>query len=712
MTEVRPNVLGDVRAEADRLLADAFVETPDYRALIESNDITVVVGRRGTGKSALAQGLSHHWRQREDVDLLTIAPEEHQALMLRPLATLFGHQFQHIRAGMRVAWRYAFMMEAVRTMRRHYSFSRHPNSGLLISRLATWDSHGQDILDRYRGLLQSTIDRDVTPEQRITDLAHALKLRETADALLAISENIKRDLVVLIDCLDEGYQPDDEGVGIVNGLIQGAIDIKTRPLGIRPVVFLRDNIFRSIQLRDPDYSRNIEGSVLRLHWEEGELYHFVTRRIRVAFDVHQEANERVWNSVTEGELRGRQGFRDVLHMTLHRPRDVLALLNAAFFGASRAGLRGIDLNHVVAAGKRLSASRLNDLISEYEPIFPAVRSLIEIFRGQQAEWDVADISRRVDEVAQQTDDSVVRQDMSLVYPTVVDALFGIGLLGLNVGDRTFSFCHDGRRREASIASGRALVHPCYWLALGCIETDSTELSEVYDEYSIETSRASASVRHRMIDAHVAGLADIEVGEGGAVEFEKWCHVAIRICFAKGLRNVEWQPHTQGSLRPDIIATNVSEGHGWKRVYEDYGCRQVVFEVKNKTELEVSDFRQAASYLGGDRGRIVFIITREDRIELTKKGGDLERVRDIYGQQGNLVVKLTGKYLCRLLGRLKNVSKHDVVNDAVHKILDDYMRFYIRGQDAAVKVPSSKRQESVERRERRRQRKGRSSSGGR
>lgn len=711
MSVVRRNPLGDVRAEADGLLADAFVETPDYRALIESSDLTVVVGRRGTGKSALVQALESYWQRQDRVSLLSIAPEEHEALMLRPLAALFGDQFKHIRAGMRVAWRYAFMMETIGAMRQHYGFKGAPNSAALTAQHHEWSGLGGGTLARYRALLQSATDAHLEPAARIGGLAGALKLQETEAMLVAASGHVSRDLIVLIDCLDEGYQPDEQGVGIVDGLIQGAIDVKTRRVGVRPVIFLRDNIFRSIRLMDPDYSRNIEGGVLRLHWEEQDLYHFVTKRIRVAFEVRRESNEKTWNSVTVGDLQGRSGFQSVLRMTLHRPRDVLSLLNGAFFGASRQGSSRVGLDHVVAAGKQLSDNRLNDLISEYEPLFPAIRRLVAIFRGRDAEWDVADIIEEVGNVARRTDDSVVRQEMSLVYPTVVDALFGIGLLGLGVGDRTFAFCHDGRRPDSSITEGRALVHPCYWLALGCIETDGAELSEVYDEYSIETSRASASVRNGMIDALIVKLGEIELGAGDATEFEKWCESAVRICFAKGLRNVEGQAYTQGSQRPDIIATNIGEGHVWKMIYEDYRSRQIVFEVKNKIKLDIDDFRQAAGYLGGDRGQIVFLVTREDRIEL-KRGGDLDRVRDIYNREGKLVVKLTAAFFCRLLGRLKDPSKHDFVNDAVLKVLDNYKRFYVLGQTGGSESKvSGKREKRIRRRERRRGRKGKVNAGG-
>ena len=55
------NPLGDTTAENDnKMLSDAFIETADFRTLIESDDRTIVVGRRGTGKSALFYQLNKH----------------------------------------------------------------------------------------------------------------------------------------------------------------------------------------------------------------------------------------------------------------------------------------------------------------------------------------------------------------------------------------------------------------------------------------------------------------------------------------------------------------------------------------------------------------------------------------------------------------------------------------------------------------------------
>ena len=77
--------LGDVRAEHDQtMLAAAFYESPDYRTLIESDNKSIVVGRRGTGKSALFLKLTKYYESADKTEVLRVAPDEHEVLALDP----------------------------------------------------------------------------------------------------------------------------------------------------------------------------------------------------------------------------------------------------------------------------------------------------------------------------------------------------------------------------------------------------------------------------------------------------------------------------------------------------------------------------------------------------------------------------------------------------------------------------------------------------
>ena len=97
------------------------------------------------------------------------------------------------------------------------------------------------------------------------------------------TERVKVTVAFLIDGLDEGYSPDTYGTALVDGLLQASIDLKTRIPCIKPIVFLRDNILRAVQQLDPDYSKNIEATVLRLHWDVESLFTFATKATAPGF---------------------------------------------------------------------------------------------------------------------------------------------------------------------------------------------------------------------------------------------------------------------------------------------------------------------------------------------------------------------------------------------------------------------------------------------
>jgi len=70
------NIVGAARAEADaQMLATAFVETADYRTLTETTDFNFVVGRRGTGKSALHAKVTSTFRAARACCVLQPSPK-------------------------------------------------------------------------------------------------------------------------------------------------------------------------------------------------------------------------------------------------------------------------------------------------------------------------------------------------------------------------------------------------------------------------------------------------------------------------------------------------------------------------------------------------------------------------------------------------------------------------------------------------------------
>ena len=680
------NPIGDLRAESDALMLDAaFVETSDYKTLIGSSERCIVVGRRGSGKSALVYRLLKHWRSDQDLKLVQIANEEDQVIGVRPFIERFGSRFTHLRAGSRIVWRYALLMEIAAAMAPQYRFSKRLEPPL-SDHLARWRGFSSGSSSRLY-LLMRGLGPPTSPSAAIGELAHTLEVDEIQNAVLKGLKSAKTRCAILIDKLDEGYEPDPLGVGMVDGLIQASIDSNTRLEDqAHCTLFVRDNIFRAVAQLDPDYSRNIEGQVLRLHWDEYQLMAVIANRIRVAFNLEPENDLKAWNRCTARELRGRDGFRKCLQLTLYRPRDIISLLNQAFHAANKQDRQQLIETDLDSTAREISSNRLDDLHKEYEAIFPGLLNFTNRFANTTREHTVADVydmTRAV--ISQDIYEPDVQQHFAILEnpEQVAHALCSIGFLGTkDTTSGNYVFCHDGSVSTHGFGpTDQLLVHPCYWMALSLTGSplEAEKAQEIFDEYDIEVTSDTPEIRSAQLGRMIGELDRLEEGTQDAAAFEEWCHLAIRVLWGGHLRNVELRPNRNATQRRDVVATNLSESGSWQRIRQDHGTRQVVFEVKNFSGLGPQEFRQMLSYLTGDYGSLGFIVTRDQSIDV-QAGSELEWIREFWARTPRvLVVRLTARWIAKQLSRLRGTRKHDEPERQLGKLLDTYVRLYVGGQ---------------------------------
>jgi hypothetical protein len=686
----RANPLGDLRAEYDHpMLERAFYESPDYRTLIESADRTVIVGRRGSGKSALFYKLQKHWSASQRTSVITIAPEDYEIIGLHGVLHPFSGRFNLVRAAAKLGWRYALVMEIATQLRSHFKFSQVPGINLLLAALKDWSQTTGSVPIKIRRKLEPHLRDGRTPESLIGDLASALQLNQLTQELTICLDTLGQDVCVLIDRLDEGYESNERGIGLIDGFLHSSIEINKALPRTKALMFLRDNIYRAISKHDADHSRQIEGQVIRLHWDEYHLLNLIANRLRAAFNLKEEQSIQVWNQVTSGNLVQRDGFRRCLRLTLYRPRDLLVLLNNAFYHANQHNRNVLHDEDIEVSAKEISENRYSDLIKEYTAVFPGIQRLTAAFANGPGSRSAQEACELLTNTLSAPDlDSAESQHFAILADPegAIQALYSVGFLGvLDQTSGTAKFCHDGSQTRADPPkAGNLFVHPCYWRALniqtadlGPEEADTMPptITEIRDEYDIEVASTTPDIRNHRIGQIVAALANIPQGESGASRFEDWCQQAISILFAAGLRNVELRPNRDAIQRRDIVARNQGTAEAWKRILQDYTARQVIFEVKNYTDLGPTEYRQLNSYLVREYGRIGFIITREDD-ESIKKDKDLGWVREIYHEHGNLLVKLTGKWLNKYLGKARSPQKHDAADTALSGLLDRYVRNYL------------------------------------
>ena len=199
-------------------------------------------------------------------------------------------------------------------------------------------------------------------------------------------------------------------------------------------------------------------------------------------------------------------------------------------------------------------------------------------------------------------------------------------------------------------------------------------TEIHDEHDAKNVSDMTEMRIRQLGQLVAELPNMPVGPEGAGAFEEWVYRAIRILFAGALQNPELKPNGDSIQRRDIVATNHADNGFWKRIFDDYESRMVVFEVKNYQNLKIEDFRQVLSYTSNEYGRFAVIVCRSE----SKGVGEKERgwLQTMYHEHKHVILTIPVSEMVLYLRKTRNPNRMDYCEEQLHKRLDTFLRSYL------------------------------------
>lgn len=682
------NILGELTAEADgRMLSTAFYESRNYRELVRGNDFRFVVGRRGAGKSALFKKVAESVEKEPGIKLLKERPAEEKVVAFQRELDQLSKQYLDIRTITRLTWKAQILTEALEKLLDHYKAAKlEQHSWLHEYRERHKELFDHDGIARSLHALRMVrraypgSDAGTLPE-RIADFFAINKLRERVTTAL---QQLNLRVVFLYDGLDEGWIPTQLATGLLGGLAKAAAEFREDAHAIHCLLFIRDNMLRALAQFDGDYTRNIEGNTLRLHWDEQSLLHLVAMRLRSAFDWRGENDLKAWNRFAQRGLEGLDGFRKCLQLTLYRPRDVIALLNGAYQEACRADRERLIDEDLEGTATRISRNRLSDLHKEYEHVLPGLPDFAEAFRGKPARGTYANVVSLLDDIVAQGHAGEGARDFALLRTgsDAFNALFSVGFLGLqDDAAASVRFCHDGSNTDVQhiAATRQVVIHPCYWRALDITSEQTQEvLVRVDDEDDLVSTTLIKTemqdMRLRQLGQIVEELHSLPEGPTGAGAFEKWVLNTTRYLFAKGLDNIQLHPNPGAIQQRDIIGTVVGDSGFWRRL-DRYGVKQFIIEAKNYQELDQDEFRQAWGYLSGPYGSLLMIVTRSKEDGVTERERAL--IKEGYDRHEKMVLLMPAKLLQRALSKMRSGSekREDYTQDLLNKRLDLFERSY-------------------------------------
>lgn len=352
---------GKVSAERDDLLSNYFFDNGVLKEVCESPTSFLVLGRKGAGKTAIFRHLTENPRDflgKDDL-LVPLSFEDYNwsihALMLNEskAESLVYKQ----------SWRFVILVEAVKAISGWYSSSgnKPPKKIAAASKIleklfdtplpSIYQIVGRKILslssfklpkaglDLEDGSLDSLsveggeisfeqVEKDQTLKKHLSE--NIENLIDYLDKAISSTQNEWPKIYICFDRVDEAWDEVsyDASRRVIAGLVAAADAINSQYKGkLRPIIFLREDIFDSLSLNDANKLREDCGALL--HWTKDTIASLILKRVNYFAQMHgQPAVNSLDALFDKNEMRqGARPSRYILLRTMMRPRDLISLLN-------------------------------------------------------------------------------------------------------------------------------------------------------------------------------------------------------------------------------------------------------------------------------------------------------------------------------------------------------------------------------------------------
>ena len=631
--------LGQAFAEYDHVLRrpGVFVKTPAILAA-ENPDLSkcFFVGRRGTGKTAITCYLSSKKRNTIQIHpqvlsplLFPLQPETLRDTRQRPFRSLISAFVRALLDEVLSEW----------LRKRLVSPERLPTVLSRERRFAEEYAFDLRLVHFLENICQPL--KSVNEGEWLQQIAASKKVGQ---AMLDLAERLSLDCVLLIDRIDDSWDGSDLAVIMLMALMHACIELQTSVACVRPLVFLRENVFDRVRQIDNEASR-LETCVVSMDWTPQLLLEMIERRLILPFVTKPPLGGPAWNHFFE-DTGSQSAYSLVFDFCQLRPRDVLTYCAFALeLAQSRRHLR-IMIEDIIDARRRFSETRLKDLGDEYAENYPRISLVLSRFYGLGREFTVPGIDAFIKKLLTDTEAKTHCSGWLYDYTPpekFVRLLYNIGFVGIKRADRV-----DFRSLGPSASSPPAItsdthvqIHPTY--------TDALDLRDVVighiDEHTPWQKIGLVQDLPDEIDlgeytSRLTGLMtqlkSLPEGREHASDWEATVGEVLKLCFYRWLTNVEPRVRdVDGAVIRDWIAANRAEGGFWETIRLRYRATQVIWECKNYKDLRADDFQQAAYYMNDNIGRFVVIVFRG-----TVKNHYYEHIKRVMQQSDGLILLLT------------------------------------------------------------------------
>lgn len=358
------NLFGNEAADSEDAgrLREYYVKFDIYNRMQSSIPLYLLVGHKGTGKSALFSVLSDEYEHNGDLPIV-VKPNDIVEIKKEGVDFL-----QRIRD-----WKEGLSRVIVLKM-----FDK------LVDVRTPWLVKVKNIVSPIIGDAALSLNESY------------LKMRYgTIQKMFSQAAFAEGRVVVFVDDVDRGWTNSQEDIANLSAMINAIRDLESDFCNLKFRVSLRSDVYYSVRTSD-ETTDKIDGSVVWLKWTNHEIFVMLVKRIisyrglKLSQEYLANADQQSLASHLDyifeprfqgvGHWRNAPMYRVLMSLIRKRPRDLVKLCTLAAVNANKRGHIKIMTDDLEDVFSTYSNDRLLDTGNEYKSEMPAVKELLLAMR--------------------------------------------------------------------------------------------------------------------------------------------------------------------------------------------------------------------------------------------------------------------------------------------------------------------------------------------
>ena len=372
-------------------LSDLFVPTVTFRNITSNSKKVILLGNRGTGKTAILSMMATQARKNKTI-VIKLNPEDYGYEILSQSLKSEKEGMWAKQGAYAAAWKHLIYITAMKAVnanspglktgaaKRIYTYLRDHHANVDVNPIGALISYLKRLEGVKLGKLEASLKaRELQRLYRLEDIANLLEDLNNVCANCSV--------LVLIDELDSGWDGSEDAVAFVAGLFNAGTSISILTPNVRVIMSLRRELYDNIPALYED-AQKIRDTIEMINWPAQQLFAVICQRIRMADPVNLTAvpDAEIWNLIMPTILWERPSFTALLDFTLFRPRELIHLCTQILdTSRNRGGSLPFKTEDIEVALETYAKERFSDIVSEYRFQYPGLGSVLETFRRSKRE---------------------------------------------------------------------------------------------------------------------------------------------------------------------------------------------------------------------------------------------------------------------------------------------------------------------------------------